>query len=69
MIRAMPKVDRSRVRYLARRQWRTVFIPVAVLNVEGFGRALVRWQHMETRWSDKNARRLWRLPAEALEAR
>ncbi|WP_342658675.1 hypothetical protein NPJ82_05995 [Sphingomonas sp. NY01] len=63
MIRALPKVDRRRVRYFARRQWRTVFIPFAILNVEGFGRSTVRWQHMETRWSDSHRRRLWRAPA------
>ncbi len=60
MIRALPKVDRRRVRALARRQWRRIFIPIAVVNVEGIGRAVVMMRTMETRWSDSNSRRLWR---------
>lgn len=66
MIRALPKSDRARVRYLARRQWRTVFVPFAILNLEGFGRSLVVMRRVETRWSDRRARRVWRAPAALL---
>lgn len=60
MIRAIPRADRARHRHLAKRQWKTVFVPFAMLNVEGYGRSLVAMRRMETRWSDNHHRRLWR---------
>lgn len=60
MIRSLPKVDRRRARRQARRQWRTRFVPFAILQVEGRGRSLVVMEPMETRWSESHNRRLWR---------
>lgn len=49
-----------RKRWAARRMWRRIWIPFAVLKLEGSGRALVVFETLETRWSDRNGRRLWR---------
>lgn len=46
----------------ARDEWRRFFIPVAVLQLEELGRALVIAEMIETRWSNSLRRRLWRLP-------
>lgn len=59
MIRALPRDDRRRARRQARRQWRTRFVPLAILQVEGRGRSLVFMERMETRWSESQRRRLW----------
>jgi hypothetical protein len=52
-----------RRRWLARRRWKRVWVPIAILRIEGLGRMLVAHHRLETRWSDRHARRLWRLPA------
>lgn len=66
MIRTLHRADRRRVRMLARRQWRTLFVPFAILNVEGHGRALVAMRFLDTRWSETHRRRMWRVPVSEL---
>jgi hypothetical protein len=61
MILHRPHHERDRARRLARRQWRTVYVPLARLHVEGFGKVWVLNQRLETRWSDTANRRLWRV--------
>lgn len=68
MIRPLPKVDRARQRFLGARQWHTRFVPFAILQVEGFGRTVVVMNRLETRWSDNQRRRLWRLPSTQIRA-
>jgi hypothetical protein len=66
MIRAIGRWRRRswrRRRWLAKRRWKRVWVPIAILRVEGFGRALVAYHMLETRWSDRHARRLWREPS------
>ena len=63
VIRPLPRIDRRRRRALSRRQWKVVFLPFAILHVEGLGRSRVIMQRMETRWSETANRRLWRIPA------
>ncbi len=53
--------DRRRARWLAKRHWRVQLVPFAILDVEDFGRVLVIGQRLETRWSDIQNRRLWRV--------
>jgi hypothetical protein len=60
IVRRSPR-ERDRTRWLARRQWRTVYVLVAWLHVEGFGKVWVLNERLETRWSDTANRRLWRV--------
>jgi len=66
MIRPLPCADRQRLRHVARRKWRTVLVPFAIVDIEGLGRSIVCMLWLETRWSDSNRRRLWRLPGTQL---
>ncbi len=62
MIRQLIKAERGSVRHHARRQWRTILVPFGIIDVKGFGRSVVCMRRLETRWSDRQRRRLWRLP-------
>jgi len=66
MIRPLPCIDRQQLRHVARRQWRTVLVPFAFVAIEGLGRSIVCMRRLETRWSNSNHRRLWRLPGTQL---
>ena len=69
MIRQLTKAERGSVRHHARRQWRTIPVPFAIIDVQGFGRSVVCMRRIETRWSDRQRRRLWRLPVPQLARR
>jgi len=62
MIVHRPRRERNRTRWHVRRQWRTIYVPIARLHVEGFGKVWVLNQRLEIRWSDSACRRLWRVP-------
>lgn len=61
MIRPFNPDSRRRRRWHARRQWHRRWVLVAVLRVENRGRVLVIFELLETRWSDSQRRRLWRV--------
>lgn len=66
MIRALPERDRvaeRRAAWLQGRKWHRRFVPLGIVRLEGRGRAIVVCRVLDTRWSDKHARRLWRVPA------
>lgn len=65
MIRSMHRADRRRRRAAVRRQWRPRFVPLAIVQVEGRGRSLIVWDLLETRWSQTQRKRLWRVPDRA----
>ena len=63
VIRALPRGDRRRSRLAARSRWRSFIIPIAILDIEGRGRSLVLMERLETRWSQRQNRRVWRAPS------
>jgi hypothetical protein len=62
VIRGLHRADRRRRRAAARRQWRPRLVPLAIVQVEGRGRSLIVWDRLETRWSQTQRKRLWRIP-------
>ncbi len=66
MIRSLPTASREmrrNARLQGARRWRRVFVPVAILNIEGHGRCLVVLRTLETRLSQRRGCRLWQVPA------
>ena len=61
MIVRRSRQERDHTRWLARRQWRTIYVLIAWLHVDGFGKVWVLNQRLETRWSGSACRRLWRV--------
>lgn len=62
MIRPMPRREPDRSRWHLRRQWRPRFVLLRIVHLDDVGRSLVVARWLETRWSDTQRRRRWRLP-------
>jgi hypothetical protein len=58
MIRTLPDREAR-----AARRWRRIFVPLALITIEGVGRSVVFAQLLETRWSVSRQRRIWRTPS------
>lgn len=66
MIRPLQSADRAarrREQVELARYWRRVFVPFAVLNLEGRGRCIIVMRTLQTRLSESRGCRVWRVPA------